>query len=71
MVFAFNDDENKIMEILFFYDAFVLCRLINLAFPFVSVLFSIKIPQVTPWQADAFSVRFTFVCLFIFQSSYN
>lgn len=49
MVFAFNDDENKIMEILFFYDAFVLCRLINLAFPFMFLFYSpLKSPKSHP-----------------------
>lgn len=49
MVFAFNDDENKIMEILFFYDAFVLCCLINLAFPFMFLFYSsLKSPKSHP-----------------------
>lgn len=66
MVFAFNDDENKIMEILFFYDAFVLCRLINLAFPFMFLFYSpLKSPKSHPGRLTHFQLgSHLFVYLF-------
>lgn len=66
MVFAFNDDENKIMEILFFYDAFVLCRLINLAFPFMFLFCSpLKSPKSHPGRLTHFQLgSHLFVYLF-------